>query len=235
MTRKYRVVTRTLGGLLFAASALGAARQHKASSEPVPVTAKLSEWKVELSEADGRGRHRHASRSRTQAASPTPSRSKGRGIEQETALIQPGSSATLTLTLRPGTYEVYCPVGEDSHKKLGMETHLKVVSAKSSGSSGYGGIKTRESQAAAGEGAGDPGDGRGPGHPDPPRPVPVRGQRRSDPQGVRRRARGPGVAGAERAVFEQCRADHRQLHLHRVGQGRHARLGRWGRRVHDPG
>jgi hypothetical protein len=52
-------------------------------------------------------------------------------------VIQPGASATLTLTLPPGTYEVYCPVGEDSHKKLGMETHLKLVgSAGTTSSSG---------------------------------------------------------------------------------------------------
>src|SRR2546426_12068529 len=50
-------------------------------------------------------------------------------FRSETAVIQPGSSATLTLTLKPGTYDVYCPVGEDSHKKLGMETELKVVAA----------------------------------------------------------------------------------------------------------
>lgn len=48
-------------------------------------------------------------------------------------MIQPGASATLTLTLQPGTYEVYCPVGQDSHKKLGMETHLKVVGPASAG------------------------------------------------------------------------------------------------------
>jgi hypothetical protein len=32
------------------------------------------------------------------------------------------------LTLTPGRYEAYCPVGEDSHKKLGMLTYLRVGS-----------------------------------------------------------------------------------------------------------
>jgi hypothetical protein len=64
---------------------------------------------------------------------------EGHGIERETPLIQPGASATLTLTLAPGTYEIYCPVGEDSHKKLGMETYLKVAGAgESTGASGHG-------------------------------------------------------------------------------------------------
>jgi plastocyanin len=140
MTRKYRTITRALGGLLFAASALGAARQRPAPSEPVPVTAKLSEWKVELSEptvAEGA-----VTFTVTNAGSiPHAFEVEGHGVEQQTALIQPGSSATLALTLHPGTYEIYCPVGEDSHKKLGMETHLQVVSGASSRSPGYGDIK----------------------------------------------------------------------------------------------
>ncbi|HEV2084994.1 MAG TPA: cupredoxin domain-containing protein, partial [Gemmatimonadales bacterium] len=145
MTRKYRLMTRTFGGLIFAASALGAARQHQALNEPVPVTAKLSEWKVELSEATVAPGP--VTFTVTNAGSiPHGFEVEGRGIEKQIALIQPGSSARLTLTLQPGTYEVYCPVGQDSHKKLGMETHL-TVGAKSSGSSGYADIKMKESPA----------------------------------------------------------------------------------------
>jgi hypothetical protein len=52
---------------------------------------------------------------------------EGRGIERETPLIQPGHTAALTVTLRPGRYELYCPVGEDSHRKLGMMTRIEVT------------------------------------------------------------------------------------------------------------
>jgi len=144
MISRHAVPTRNVAGVLLAAAALAAAQPtHRARGA---VSAKLSEWKVELSEA-------------TIAAGPvtfTISNAgsiphafevEGEGIEQETKVIQPGATATLALTLKPGTYEVYCPVGEDSHKKLGMETHLTVVGSNSAASAGYGSSAVREAPA----------------------------------------------------------------------------------------
>src|SRR5438309_7901771 len=97
---------------------------------PARVSVRLSEWKVELSQqAVAAGAVRFIV---TNGGSiPHAFEVEGAGIEQETGTIQPGASDTRTLTLKPGSYEVYCPVGSDSHKKLGMDTHLKVVGATS--------------------------------------------------------------------------------------------------------
>ncbi len=92
---------------------------------PAAVSATLTEWKVELSA--GTIAAGTVTFTVTNGGSiPHALEVEGQGIEQETGVIQPGATATLTLTLKPGTYEVYCPVGNDSHKKLGMETELKV-------------------------------------------------------------------------------------------------------------
>ncbi len=107
------------------------------SHEPTQVGVRLSEWKVELSQptidagpvtfvVTNTGQIPHAFEV------------EGQGIERETEPIQPGANGTLTLALKPGTYEVYCPVGEGSHKKLGMEARLTVASAGRSESSSYG-------------------------------------------------------------------------------------------------
>src|SRR2546422_6626701 len=61
---------------------------------------------------------------------------EGERIERETPATGPGATATLALTLKPGTYELYCPVGNDSHKRLGMETHLTVAGSGSAGAPG---------------------------------------------------------------------------------------------------
>jgi plastocyanin len=120
-----------LGALTFAGTSA-----HRTPGTPAAVSAKLSEWKVELSQ--GTIAAGSVTFTVTNGGSiPHAFEVEGQGIEQETDVIQPGSSATLQLTLKPGTYDVYCPVGQDSHKHLGMETHLRVVSAQGTGAAGY--------------------------------------------------------------------------------------------------
>jgi hypothetical protein len=97
--------------------------------KPSTVQVSLSEWKVSLTpsavlpgpvvlEVTNSGDVPHALEI------------EGRGIEKSTAQIMPGASATLTLDLRAGTYEAYCPVGKGSHKMLGMINQLSVGDSK---------------------------------------------------------------------------------------------------------
>ncbi|MER5619091.1 hypothetical protein [Streptomyces sp. NPDC002215] len=49
----------------------------------------------------------------------------GSGVsEAHTSTIPPGGTSRLTVTLQPGSYELWCPI--DKHKELGMDTHLQV-------------------------------------------------------------------------------------------------------------
>ena len=115
-----------LGGLLLAGAAAFA--PPSGPGDPAQVSAKLSEWTVQLSEAAIPAGP--VNFTITNAGSiPHAFEVEGPGVEKETALIQPGEKAMLTLTLKPGEYEVYCPVGGDSHKKLGMLTRLRVGGA----------------------------------------------------------------------------------------------------------
>jgi len=50
---------------------------------------------------------------------------EGPGIEEQaTGSLSPGDSASLTVTLQSGKYELYCPV--DGHRDRGMETDITV-------------------------------------------------------------------------------------------------------------
>jgi uncharacterized cupredoxin-like copper-binding protein len=49
---------------------------------------------------------------------------EGGGVEKSGSIVQPGGDSTLTVTLKPGTYTFYCPVG--SHRQQGMEGKLTV-------------------------------------------------------------------------------------------------------------
>jgi uncharacterized cupredoxin-like copper-binding protein len=48
----------------------------------------------------------------------------GPGVDSSTDDIAKGSSASLTVTLRAGTYEIFCPIAD--HKSLGMDVHATV-------------------------------------------------------------------------------------------------------------
>jgi plastocyanin len=116
-------------GILLSGASLVHQMAHAASRHDDRLTARLSEWKIDLSAATIAAGPVTFTAMNT-GSIPHALEVEGQGIEKKTGLIQPGSSATLTLTLQPGSYEVYCPVGETSHKKLGMETNLTVTGTK---------------------------------------------------------------------------------------------------------
>src|SRR6185436_4298152 len=137
MNPMHAIPLQAAAGLMFAGLTLAAVPALRTRDDPASVIVKLSEWKVGLSQSTVTAGTVTFTVANTGTV-PHAFEVEGQGIEQETKVIQPGSSATLTLTLKPGNYDVYCPVGGDSHKHLGMETHLKVVSGKSSTTSGHG-------------------------------------------------------------------------------------------------
>jgi uncharacterized cupredoxin-like copper-binding protein len=49
---------------------------------------------------------------------------EGNGVDQDGQIVGPGGTSTVSVDLKPGTYDFYCPF--DSHKQQGMEGTLKV-------------------------------------------------------------------------------------------------------------
>ena len=49
---------------------------------------------------------------------------EGNGVDQDGQIVQPGGTSTVSVNLKPGTYEFYCPF--DSHKQQGMTGALTV-------------------------------------------------------------------------------------------------------------
>ena len=97
-----------------------------APAQSVNVT--LSEWKIGLSrdtvqagavtfEVKNTGQMAHALTIR------------GDSVDKGTREIPARQAGSLTVTLKPGTYEVYCPMSEESHKMAGMARKLVVTAA----------------------------------------------------------------------------------------------------------
>jgi uncharacterized cupredoxin-like copper-binding protein len=49
---------------------------------------------------------------------------EGHGVDKDGKIVTPGGSSTVTVTLKKGTYELYCPF--DGHKAAGMTGTLTV-------------------------------------------------------------------------------------------------------------
>jgi uncharacterized cupredoxin-like copper-binding protein len=49
---------------------------------------------------------------------------QGNGVDERTPTIQPGSSATVNVDLKPGIYDIYCSI--PGHKQAGMDVKLTV-------------------------------------------------------------------------------------------------------------
>jgi len=49
---------------------------------------------------------------------------EGNGVDKDGPIVQPGNTSTLTVNLKPGKYEFYCPF--DAHKAEGMTGTLTV-------------------------------------------------------------------------------------------------------------
>ncbi len=73
---------------------------------------------------------------------------EGEGVEEETDTIEPGQTAELTVDLKDGTYEFYCPV--DGHKEQGMEGTLTVGAGGGAGSTDTGESETSTGSAGSG-------------------------------------------------------------------------------------
>lgn len=102
---------------------------------PAVVSVRLSEWSVTLTASTvAAGRTTFAI---SNAGSvPHALEIEGRGLERSSVMLQPGQTDTLRVTLRVGSYELYCPVGSGSHKHLGMLAHLRVTATPAESASG---------------------------------------------------------------------------------------------------
>jgi len=97
-----------------------------ATAQPVAVT--LTEWKVELARDTVRA-GLVTFRVKNGGAMAHAFHVVGQGVDKESRSIAVGQIENVTVTFKPGTYEVYCPMSEDSHKKAGMVHKVTVVEA----------------------------------------------------------------------------------------------------------
>ena len=107
-------------------AAQAAAATPAAASEPQLVDVSLTEFAIDMPTTVPAGNVRF--NVANNGAVPHSFVLEGEGISKRLANnVPPGSSAKLNADLKPGTYTVYCPVGEGAHRAKGMEVTLTVT------------------------------------------------------------------------------------------------------------
>jgi plastocyanin len=107
-------------------AAQAAAATPAAASEPQLVDVSLTEFAIDMPTTVPAGNVRF--NVANNGTVPHSFVLEGEGISKRLANnVPPGGSAKLNADLKPGTYTVYCPVGEGAHRAKGMEVTLTVT------------------------------------------------------------------------------------------------------------
>ena len=112
----------------FAARPTGPVRTEATPAAPQRVKVELHEWKIVLA-SDSIASGPISLQVHNAGSMAHVFEIEGNGMEKRTAPIPADSSATLSVTLKPGRYEIYCPLAGGKHKKMGMTADLAVHSA----------------------------------------------------------------------------------------------------------
>ncbi len=107
-------------------AAVFAAMSSVATAQSVNVT--LAEWKVDVTRDTV---HAGAVTFRVKNAGTMTHGFyvSGPGVEKGAKDIPAGQEGQLTVTLKPGTYDVYCPLADLTHKMAGMVKKIVVIPA----------------------------------------------------------------------------------------------------------
>ena len=118
----YSSTTPTLGSYSSTAPTKPPAGRASASS----VAVRVSEWKLELSQLTVPTGEVEIT-VKNGGTMPHALEIEGQGIEKELEPINAGATSKVRLNLPPGSYALYCPMGDGAHEKMGMIAHIEVI------------------------------------------------------------------------------------------------------------
>lgn len=93
------------------------------------VAVNLSEWKIGLPRGDTVAAGAVTFRITNNGSMNHALYVRGEGVDKGTREIATRQSGTLVVTLKPGTYELFCPMSDESHKMAGMSKKIVVTPA----------------------------------------------------------------------------------------------------------